>query len=407
MGGLSTGTLFRQRGFSVLFGAQTFAGLGDSVFRVVQIALLLRLDAPSWTVAALMFSAVLPGLVFSLLGGALADRLERRRILVVTNLLRGAAMLAMAGVTALGLLELWHLFALAVLYGSVSAFADPAFNALLPQIVGREHLQQGNALFALGDNLARIAGPALAGALLVLAGAPQAMLLTALAFLGLMLTLLSLRPPRRGVSTPPQPVLQEALAGLRYAAGHRTLLTFLGFFGVVNVCGAILVTTLPLFVTRSLGLDASAYGLLLSASGVGIVVGLGAMNVLRFRRRGLAIAGAALLAAAAGYLPLGLAPWLPFSLAVALLAVAVVDGLSMVANVLYPAWVQSEVPDGFRGRVFGVTTLVAYSLVPVGYGVAGVLSILTEPHTALLLAGALLALAGVGSLAVPAFRALR
>lgn len=387
----------------MLWGAQTFSGLGDGIFRVAQVALLLELTGSAAALSGLLLVAVLPGIALALVGGALADRVDRRRLLVGANTVRGLLMAAFAGLALAGAAQLWHLYALALLYGGVSALANPAFDALLPTLVPRERLQEAQALFLLGDNVAALLGPALGGVLLVLVGAGGAAAVNALSFGVLVAGLLSLRVGASPVPEGSRPSLwAEISSGLRYARGQPALLSLLGLFAVINLSGATLAVALPLLVTETLGQPAATYGFYLTAMNVGILGGVAVMGSLRVRRRGLAILGSLFAAGGLGYLPLALSR----EVTVGLVAALLIDGLAMVSNVLYPAWVGTSIPDEYRGRVFGLTSLVSYSLVPVGFVVAGAAAGVLGPPGALLGAGLLLMAVAVLGLLVPALRRL-
>lgn len=396
-------TLFRHRPFTVLWGAQTFSGLGDGIFRVAQIALLLELTGSAAALSGLLLVAVVPGIGLALLGGVLADRTDRRLLLVAANTVRGLLMAAFAGLALADAVALWHLYLLAFLYGVVSALSNPAFDALLPALVPRESLQRAQALFLLGDTVAAILGPALGGVLLLAAGAGGAAAVNALSFGILVAGLLSLRTGAGPVEeTSPTSIWQDIGSGLRYARGNPALLSLLGLFAVINLSGATLAVALPLLVTVTLERPAAAYGLYLTAMNVGVLGGAAVMSRVRVQRRGLAILGSLLAAGLLGYLPLALAR----EVGVGLVAVLLIDGLAMVSNVLYPVWVGTQIPDAYRGRVFGLTSLVSYSLVPVGFVVAGAAASTLGPPGALLGIGGLLIGAALLGLLVPALRRL-
>jgi len=393
----------QHRPFAVLWGAQTFSGLGDGIFRVAQVALLLELTGSAAALSGLLLAGVLPGIGLALLGGALADRVDRRRLLVGANTVRGLLMAAFAGLAVADAVQLWHLYALALLYGGVSALANPAFDALLPALVPRENLQRAQALFLLGDNVAAILGPALGGVLLVAVGAGGAAAVNALSFGVLVAGLLSLRVGANPAGEGPRPpVWAEIGSGLRYARGNAALLALLGLFAVINLSGATLAVALPLLVTMTLGQPAATYGLYLTAMNLGILGGVALLGTLQVRQRGLAILGSLFAAGLLGYLPLALSR----EVVPGLLAVLLAAGLAMVSNVLYPAWVGTQIPDEYRGRVFGLTSLVSYSLVPVGFVLAGTAAGTLGPPGALLGAGLLLMAAAALGLLVPALRRL-
>lgn len=395
--------LLRQRDFRILWTAQTFSGFGDSIFRVAQVALLLQLGGSAAALSGLLLASVIPGVLLAMLGGALADRIDRRGLLIAANTCRGLLMAIFAALVATGTVQLVHLYILALLYGGISAFSNPAFDALLPSIVERDRLQNANALFLLGDNVAAIAGPALGGLLIAVSGVTGAAILNAASFFVLVAGLLVLRAPspRRDASGRPS-VFQDIGEALRYARSNVTLMSFLTLFAVINISGATLAVSLPLFVNGPLALPPAMYGVFLTVMNAGILLGIAVMGSLRVRRRGLLVTGSLLVMGTLGYLLLGASRelWL------CLLAVAIIDGFSLVPNILYPAWVQASVSDEFRGRVFGLTGVVSYSLVPVGFVMAGAATASFGPAGALMAAGGLLVAVALGSVFVPALRQL-
>lgn len=395
--------LLRQRDFAILWAAQTFSGFGDNIFRVAQVALLIKLGGSAAALSGLLLVSVIPGLLLALLGGALADRVDRRRLLIATNTVRGILMAVFAALVMAGTVQLTHLYTLALLYGGISAFANPAFDALLPSIVERERLQNANAMFLLGDNVAAIAGPALGGLLLTLSGVAGAAVLNAVSFFVLVVGLLFLRPaPLHRDNQGRSSLFHDIGKALQYARSNGTLLGFLALFAAINISGATLAVSLPLFVTGPLALTPAMYGVFLTAMNIGILLGITVMGTLRVRHRGRLITGSIFAMGTFGYLLLGASRelWL------GLLAVAVIDGLSMVPNILYPAWVQASVPDEYRGRVFGLTGVVSYSLVPIGFVLAGAATTGFGSAGAIMAAGVLLVAVALGSLLVPALRQL-
>ncbi|WP_034388973.1 MFS transporter [Deinococcus sp. YIM 77859] len=395
--------LLRQRDFAILWAAQTFSGFGDNIFRVAQVALLLKLGGSAAALSALLLVSVVPGLLLALLGGALADRVDRRRLLIAANIVRGILMAVVAGLVMTGAAQLAHLYILALLYGGISAFTNPAFDALLPGIVKREQLQNANAMFLLGDNVAAIAGPALGGLLLTVSGVAGAAVLNAVSFFVLVVGLLYLHPaPLHRDDQGRSSLFRDIGKGLQYARSNGTLLGFLTLFAAINISGATLAVSLPLYVTEQLDLSPGMYGVFLTTMNIGILLGITIIGAVRVRHRGRLITGSIFAMGAFGYLLLGASR----ELWIGLLAVAIIDGLSMVPNILYPAWVQASVPDEYRGRVFGLTGVVSYSLVPVGFVLAGAATTTFGPAGAIMAAGVLLVAVALGSLLVPALRQL-
>lgn len=396
--------LFKNRNFTILWSGQTLLGFGDALFRVAQVALLMKLGGSAKELSALLLSAVLPSIILSLVGGTLADRMDRRKILIWGNVGRALLMSIFTVLIVTQHLELWHLYALAILQSCVSALANPSFDSLLPLVVSKEQLVSANAAFMLGDQMAYLIGPAVGGALLYLLGfaGMSAVNAGAACLMVLFLTLLTIQhtAPQEAAS---ESFFKDLVGSFSYVRTNKTLLVLLSFFAIGNISAAILAVSLPLMVTQVLGQDVAMYGLFLTFMNVGIVVGAALMGVLDIKRQGIALAVATLLKGLFGYLLLAFSN----NIVLSIVAVMLIDGLVMVGNIIYPAYVQKSVPDEYRGRVFGFTGMMSYSLVPLGYVVAGWSNSALGPQQSLVYAGMAIVALGLFGLATPALRALR
>lgn len=396
--------LFKNRPFAILWSGQTLLGFGDAIFRVAQVALLLKLGGSAAQLSGLLLSAVLPALILSLVGGTLADRADRRLILLWGYATRALFLVVFALLIASGHIALWHLYALAILQSCVGALANPSFDALLPSIVPKDQLVSANALFMLGDNMAALAGPALGGALLYFLGFTGMVSINAGAAL-LMVLFLSLLPKKTATSeeTTSNSFFKDLLGSFVYAKANPSIVTLLSFFAVANITASVLAVSLPLLVTEVYQKDVAFYGLFLTVMNLGILLGIAGMQIVKIKAYGKAIAIASILQACLGYIVLGTS----HSVYLGLVAVLFIDGFSMVSNVIYPSYVQSSVPDEYRGRIFGLTGMMSYSLVPVGYVLAGVGTSTLGAAPSLLYSGLALLLVGVLGLFSPALRKVR
>ncbi|GAA4019849.1 hypothetical protein GCM10022631_36620 [Deinococcus rubellus] len=397
-------TLLGQREYRQLWTAQTLSTFGDALFRVAQVALVLKLGGAAAGLSGVLLANVLPGLLFSLLGGVWADRLNRRRLLVATNAGRALGMALMTCLIWSGRTELWHLYALGVVFGSLSAVGNPAYNALLPQVIAPPQLQAGNALFSVGDSLGYLVGPALAGALLAVIGVGGLAAVNTGALLWMVMTLLTLRVAEQPVGVPHGETLLEQLSqGWRWVVGQAVMLLFLTFFAATNVATPVMGVALPLYVTWTLGEPAAVYGYLLTAMNAGILAASFVLACVHTERAALVTALSVIGIGLSGYLGVGLTR----SVVAAALLLALADGLAMVPNILFPTWVQQTAPPELQGRVFGLISVATYALVPLGYVVAAGAVGTWSPPTALMAAGAVLVLIPAAALLYKPFREAR
>src|SRR5258708_5239552 len=199
-------TLFRalrRRPFALLWTGQSLSRLGDFVYEIALAWWVLQKTGSAQTMSLVLIFAITPSVLFSLIGGVTVDRVSRVGLMLASDVARGLVALSMAVLGFAGMLEVWHVFIASLIFGFVDAFFQPAYAALVPQIVPPDDLPSANSLTSLSLNLGRVAGPAVGAALAALVGPPAAFLVNALSF-GLSSVLL-LPLLRKGVPWPAQP----------------------------------------------------------------------------------------------------------------------------------------------------------------------------------------------------------
>src|SRR5919199_3744492 len=202
------------RDFALLWSGMTISLLGDGVFFVALAWQTYSLSNRPTALSLVSIGYVLPQVLLLLLGGVLSDRFERRRMMMLSDLLRGAAVAGMSALALAGTLEVWHLVALVVVFGAGDALFAPAFGAIVPDIVPAEQLVEANSLDQFVRPAARLVGPALGGALVASVGAGYAFAFEAMtfacSFAALALMQARPHPPRE---EGPRSVLGEIAAG--------------------------------------------------------------------------------------------------------------------------------------------------------------------------------------------------
>jgi MFS family permease len=339
---------FAHRAFAVLWTATLMANIGTWM-RDVGLGWTMTELSPSATlVAAVQASAALPVVLLALPAGALADVLDRRRLLFAAQAGLGLLSLALALLAWAGLLTPAVLLLAAALGGIGAALSAPAWQAIVPQLVPRPVLRPAVAMNSLGINIARAIGPALGGVVLATAGVAAVFALDALSFLGILAALAWWRVPATERRAPPERVVGALAAGLRYARGSpglkRVLLRAAAFFLFASAPWALL----PLVARGMAGGGPGLYGLLLTAIGAGAVAGALLLPSLR-ARLGLG-AGGTVLAGTAGVALAGtvlaLAPGAAFAVAACALLglawIAVLTSINVAAQSALPDWVRAR-----------------------------------------------------------------
>ena len=366
---------------------QTFAALKHRNFRLFFFGQLISLTgtwmqntAQSWLVYQLTGSKLLlgvvaavgsaPMLLFSTWGGSMADRHPKRKILLFTQSGMMVPAFIFAALVWSGRVEPWHILVLAGLGGVAMGFDMPVRQAFMVEMTSREDLMNAVSLNSSIVNGARVVGPAVAGFTMAAVGMAACFLLNGISFIAVIAGLLLMRLPEFVPPQQPDSTWQHALEGFAYVAKHRRVRTLLLLFTVVGVFGWSYSVLMPAFAKDVLGVGGRQYGVLLSANGLGAL--LGALGVATFghrvRRRLLVLGG------------LGV-----FSVMLFLLAITRSYGLALVwlavagwGMLLYfsttNTLIQTSVADQMRGRVMGIWALIFGGMMPVGGLEAGTLS---------------------------------
>ena len=204
----------RSRPFALLWVGQTVSALGDGAFSIAIAWQVLVLTESATTMGEVLIAQSVPRLVFLLVGGVVADRLPRRLVLLWSDGGRALAVLLIAGLGWLHLLQLWHLIGLALLFGLADAFFIPAYQSLPPQLVEAEDLASANSLVGLSRQVSTLAGPAFGASFVALAGPALAFAFDGLTFVVSALCLVAMRVPAA-----PAPAAREEGPAARSPAG--------------------------------------------------------------------------------------------------------------------------------------------------------------------------------------------
>jgi predicted MFS family arabinose efflux permease len=357
-------------GYRRFFGAQLLSQVGSWMQSVAQSWLVLQLTDSPFRLGLLGTLQFGPLLLFSLVSGAVVDRLRARHVLIATQLAFALQALLLALLVQTGHAAYWQIAVLATLSGLALTFDQPARQGFVLALVGKHDVINAVALHSASFNAARIAGPAVAGLLIGRVGVAPAFLLNGLGFLAVTAVLLGLgepsAPPRRGDST----IAEEIGEGIAYALRTPRVLLILGLLFLVSVTVFNFVVYVPLLARDVLGLGAEGFGFLMTALGVGAVAGALGLGARGPENPSPALLFGVTVMACGGLVGLGLARqvWI----AVPLLALTGFFGIILAAAA--NTALQLEAPDTLRGRVLSLYTLVWGGAFPVGAFIVGAVS---------------------------------
>jgi hypothetical protein len=388
----------RLPAFRLLFLGRTISAVGDAVVPVALTLAVFRATGSTAALALVLACAMVPKLLLLPVGGVVADRFAARRVAIATDLLRCATQLAVGVELLGGNPSLTHIAVASALGGAASAFAVPTASPLVAGTVDADGRQQANALMSVTASASRLAGPALAGLLVFLAGPGWAFVLDGASFALSALLLAAIRV--RHVPVPSRSIRADLTLGWREVRSRDWYWTSLIGHGMWNFAAAVLLTLGPAIAVDRLGGE-GIWVLLQQGGTVGLLVGSLAATRVRPRRPVL-VANLGLASYAAPLLLLAAAA--PAPAVIAAYAVALT-----ALGFLNPVWetvVQGQFPPQVLARVSSYDWLVSLGAMPIGYALAPIVARTWGEPVPLIGAAVLVAVACVGTAAVPGVRRL-
>jgi MFS family permease len=360
----------RHRNFQLFFGGQLISLIGTWMQTIAESWLVYRLTGSPFLLGVAGFASQFPVFLVAPLGGIIADRFNRQRVVIGTQICSMILALIFAILTLTGVVRVWQIFVLATLLGVVNAFDIPARQSFLVDMVGKEDLMNAIALNSSMFNGARIAGPAIAGILVAKIGEGWCFFANAVSYIAVITGLLLMRVERPTRLASSGPALAHLKEGLDFVLNNEPIRVLLLLLGLVSLVAMPYSVLMPVFADRILHGGARGLGILMGATGVG------------------ALLGALTLATRAGVR--GLGRWIAFSCggfgsslvlfslsrhfwlsAILLLPVGYCMMLQMSSS---NTLIQAMVPDDLRGRVMALYTMMFMGMAPFGSLFAGSLA---------------------------------
>lgn len=358
----------RYRNFQLFFSGQLVSLIGTWMQSIAESWLVYRLTGSSVLLGMVSFANQIPVFLVAPVGGIVADRYSRRKVVIGTQVASMLLALTLAILTLTGMVRVWHLFVLSALLGVVNAFDIPARQAFLVDMVGREDLMNAIALNSSMFNGARIVGPAVAGILVASIGEGWCFFANAVSYLAVIAGLLMMRVARHTPVGLGGSALSHVIEGFLFVIHNAPIHALLILLGILSLTGMPFAVLMPIFADQILHGGARGLGLLMGASGVGALCGallLATRRSVRGLSRWVAVSAAA-FGATLVLFALSRSFW--FSC-----AVLVPVGFAMMiemgsSNTL----IQSMAPDHLRGRVMSVYSMMFMGMSPIGALLAGI-----------------------------------
>ena len=386
--------VFRYRNYRLWFTGQVVSLVGTWMQQVAQGWLVLQLTNDPFLLGVVVAAQFLPVLVLGLFGGIVADVLPKRRTMMATQTTQMLLAFILFGLVATDLVQLWHIIVLASMLGVVNAVDMPVRQSFTVEMVGREDVPAAIGINSATFNGARVIGPAVAGLVIGAFDISIAFLVNGLSFLAVIVAFASMRDSEMHLMpTLDRPrsiaAVRDSLAdGLGYVRRSEVVLLATLVVGLVSMFGMNFSVLIPAFARDVLGTDASGFGFLMAASGVGSL--LAALSIAFAGRSQVVMIGV-------GAVILGIAEIAAASLnldPVALVAMAFVGFGAISMGATGNTAIQLHVPDELRGRVMSVYTTVFVGATPIGGLIMGGVASRFGVNVALGLGGAVSAVIG-------------
>jgi MFS family permease len=400
-GPLSAFAPLRHRNFRLLWTGLLISQTGSWMQFVALGYLVDQLTKAPIYLGLLAFAQAIPRLLFAVIGGVAADRMDRRRVLYWTNLLATGSAFLLWFLTVVGQIQVWHIIVIGAFNSLINSFDGPARQSLVPHLVEERQIMPALSLNSIANNGSGIFGPSLGGVVIAAVGVGGCFFLNAVSFLAVMIALVLMRLPD-DAGEARDPFGKDIKEGFGLLARHRELIGLLGVVGVLNFFGRPYVRLMPALAREVLGVGPRGLGILQAAPAVGTILSVFFVGALADAGKGSMLLGSSI---ATGVLVILFGLSSSFNLSAGLLVL--VGTTQAVALAAANTVAQITVKPDQRGRVMGLYSMTSFGMFALGTLPIGALAGLVGVGYALTLGGLMVvALVGLLAVTVPAVRRL-
>jgi MFS family permease len=381
----------RYRNFRLFFAGQLISLIGTWMQNIAQSWLVYRLTGSSFLLGSIGFASQIPIFLLAFVGGTIADRYNRHRVIIATQAASMILALTLSVLTLTGTVDIWHIFVLSALLGIVNAFDMPARQAFVVELVEKEDLMNAIALNSSIFNGARVLGPAVAGLVIAGIGEGWCFFANGISYVAVLAGLILMRLKMQGGTVRKGSAISNVLEGFRFVRRTRPIRALLLLLGLLSIVGMPYSVLMPIFADKVLHGGPRGLGILMGATGLGALIG----SLLLAAKSGTRGLGKLVAYASTGF-GAGLV-FFSISRYFWLSAVFLVPvGMSiMMTMACTNTLIQTMVPDHLRGRVMATHVWMFLGMTPFGSLLAGAVAAHAGAPTTMFL-GALICLAGAG-----------
>jgi MFS family permease len=371
-----------HRDFRLFLIGQTISLSGTWMQSVAQGWLVYSLTKSPFYLGMVAAASALPIMLFTLVGGVVADRVPKRNLLLFTQAMSILPATALGILTSMGTVTVWQIAVMAFILGSINAIDIPARQSFLIEMVGRGDVANAVALNSAVFNGSRIIGPVIAGLSITHLGMPACFFINALSFLAVIVALAKIRTTGRS-EIKSEGIIRDVMKGIYFLKGREEMLHVIGLIAVFSLVGIPYISLIPVFAGEIFNTGPRGLGFLVGASGIGALtaaLGLAAAGNIHNKAR--------FMSAAALCFSIALISFAVSKVFLISLFVIAAGGWGMVSYLATAnSYIQVSVPDELRGRVMSVYSFVFLGLIPIGNTVMGISADLIGTTRAVLAGG--------------------
>ncbi|MBG9691495.1 MFS transporter [Lysinibacillus sphaericus] len=361
--------LFKDKNFFLFWLSQVISSIGNTLIPVTITFAVLEVTGSATKLGMVLGALWISRVIFVMFGGVLADRIPRKKILIIADLLQGVNHVVVGILFFVGSIEMWHLTVSALFYGAVSAFHSPASSGILPQLIDKEKFQKANSVLSIANSIFEIIGPALAGVMVIFWGFSTIFFIDAITFFISMILMCLVIERYKSEPRTEESYWADLVGGIRVVRNYSWIWSTLIIFSTLNFAIASFYVLGPIIILENFG-DPKAWGLIVMASSVGGLIGgvvshnIKLKNPLRVSFIIMPIFVSLEILVLIG----------PMSSWIIMLVVMFTSASIVIGGVLWDTFVQHNLPQNLLSRIGSLDSFVSFVFMPLGFVLAGPLS---------------------------------
>ncbi|AST93573.1 hypothetical protein BC6307_21035 [Sutcliffiella cohnii] len=366
---LTNRSILKDSNFFLFWLSHVISSMGNTLIPVTITFAVLEVTGSATKLGVVLGALWISRVLFVMFGGVLADRLSRKKILIISDLLQGVNHLIIGILFFVGSIEMWHLIVSSVLYGAVSAFHSPASSGIIPQLTSKENYQKANSVLSIMSNIFEIAGPALAGLMVVFLGFSTIFFIDALTFFLSLILMLFVKERFKKESQAQESYWTDLVEGIKVTRNYSWIWSTLIIFSVLNFATAAFYVLGPIVISENYG-GPKVWGFIVTAGAIGGLIGallshnIKLKNPLRFCFIIMPLFVSIEFLVLIGPMP----SWL------IMFAAMLASASIVIGAVLWDTIVQKNIPQNLLSRIGSLDSFVSFVFMPLGFVLAGPLS---------------------------------